>query len=322
MGELSFGQQLGQSAATAGVQAGANGLLGLAGARLAYKYNKKLMAKQNQYNIEAFNRENARQDSLIRNQYVMNKEALRAAGLSESMAGTDATGISAPSATNMDVPSNPSASAIDLGKFDLVGAANANLVSSQAELNRVQANVLAKKADAEIDKMRADIKVALDTLPATIENIKADTANKLSSKEVNEKQAKFIEKDTDKLAEVIRGITIDNDWKVKNYQQDYNKKAQEIIGLMKDNRIKEAEAKLADMGIVLGADGLTTLIGVCASGHSEQIMSQLSEGFAQLISQLPEAISNIMSALWNAGKDSVTGAAKGAWNWIREKTGL
>ena len=61
---------------------GLNGLFGLASARMNYKYNKKLMALQNQFAIDAFNRENERQNQLLYNSAAMQRHGLASAGCS------------------------------------------------------------------------------------------------------------------------------------------------------------------------------------------------------------------------------------------------
>lgn len=274
-------------------------------AKQQFKYQQRLMAQQQQYNMQAFEAENERQNWLMTHEDAMKRRSLEEAGY--STANPQGTGVSTPAVSNMDTPSGTAPMADYVPQVDIAQGqsilANARLQNSQASLNEIEAQYRAQLLGKQIDKMNTDIKIALDTLPETIKNIQADTAMKISTKEINEKQGQQIDKNIEQLGEVIKGLQIDNRWKEKNYIQNYEKTGKEIALLAKEGRIKEAEARLADMGIVLGADGLTTLIGVIASGQGEYIMTELANGFGQLIGMLPQAISEALSGLWDGITD-------------------
>lgn len=87
-----------QGAVTGGLQAAGGGLFGLIGAGIQYRRQRKLMALANQYEIDAFNRENERQNWLMQNQYALQKQGLRNAGLSTAMMTSN--GMPGPVATN------------------------------------------------------------------------------------------------------------------------------------------------------------------------------------------------------------------------------
>ena len=80
-----------KSAASSAVAPAVNGFFGAITMRRQFKNQKKLMALQNQYDIEAFNRENARQDWLMRNEDSLKRQSLENAGY--STADPNGTGV-------------------------------------------------------------------------------------------------------------------------------------------------------------------------------------------------------------------------------------
>lgn len=178
---------VGESAVTGGLQAAGNGLLGLAGSALNYRYNKKLMSQQNQYNIEAFNRENERQDWLLQHQAELFKQGMHNAGISAANMGAD--GIPGLSVNNMDVPSNPGAGQADLGKLDLL---QARLVEAQAE--NIEADTEKKVKETEGQSIDNYLKSNYGDAQwqAAIKNLDSQTAQNianeayLTQKKVNE----------------------------------------------------------------------------------------------------------------------------------------
>lgn len=153
-----------------------NGLFGLASARMNYKYNKKLMALQNQYSIDAFNRENARQDQLLYNSAAMQRHGLASAGY--STADPSGTGFQQPAVGSMDTPTNPSAGMVDLGKFDLMQAAQLRLLNEQAK--NVQANTLKTTAETRYQDMQNDLFAVYgeEQIKSALANVQEDTRKK------------------------------------------------------------------------------------------------------------------------------------------------
>lgn len=123
--------------------------------RLSFNSNKKLMNLQNDFNIAAFNRENARQDYLLNNGALIQKRALEGAGISAAgLAGEFSPVSSAPSQQGVSLPSMPSPSSI-FGDWSSVGLnlAQQRLAESTADLQ----NANADKASAEAEKLRKDL---------------------------------------------------------------------------------------------------------------------------------------------------------------------
>lgn len=135
-------------AGTAAVSAAGQGAINARSARRSYKFTKKLWAQQNEYNKEAFERENARQDYLLSNIYAINKQALKNAGY--STADPNGTGMQAPSVSNMDVPTagqfDYPAAQFDIAPY-MMNAVDIMLKKAQAE--NVEANTAKTKAETE-----------------------------------------------------------------------------------------------------------------------------------------------------------------------------
>lgn len=181
---------VGESAIIAGGQGAVNGLFGLIGMRRQFKNQKKLMALQNQYAIDAFNRENERQDYLLQNQASIYKQSLQNAGLSTALAGIDGGAGGMPAATNMEAPSTPTAPLPDFGKLDLM---QARLVAAQAENIEADTQKKIKETEGQDIQNWLNQTYGAQQWQAAIKNLDADTANKIAQesytkqKELNEK---------------------------------------------------------------------------------------------------------------------------------------
>lgn len=198
--------QFGQNAATAGVQAVANGLLGLAGARLQYKYNKKLMAQQNKYAIDAFNRENERQDYLLANSASIMRQNLQNAGY--SAADPNGSGVQTPSQASITPPSNPSASMPDLGKFDLM---QAKLINAQSELIEAQKEKVVSETEGQDIQNWLNRTYGEQQWQASIRNLDAQSQNQVSQALYKDQQKLNEMKLTDAQVDNIEQ-RLDMDW--------------------------------------------------------------------------------------------------------------
>lgn len=122
-----------------------------------FNLNKKLMYLQNDLNIAAFNRENARQDYLLNNGASIQKRALEGAGMSAAGLAGDFSPISSvPSQQGVSLPSMPSPSSI-FGDWSSVGSnlAQQRLAESTADLQDANAD----KVSAEAAKLRKDLDI-------------------------------------------------------------------------------------------------------------------------------------------------------------------
>lgn len=197
---------IGKNPSTHSAVGGAVGtLFGLGGQRLNYKYQKWLMSKQFDYQKQAFEMENARQDYLLENANLIAKNALEKAGY--STADPNGTGVTPAPTGNLDSPTQPGTQ-IDIAQHALQGAqiaASTRLMQSQA-----------KKLDSETEGQ--DIQNYLNSTYGETQWQKA--IGKLDSetqKNISEKlyldQKKLNEKNlTDAEVDNIRQ-RLDMDWK-------------------------------------------------------------------------------------------------------------
>ena len=221
-----FGQSLGQSAATGAVNSAVSGLFGAlnsaVGARMNYKYQKKLMKLQNQYDIEAFNRENQRQDWLLQNTAALTKQGLRNAGY--STADPNGVGVTTPQTNTQDVPSGTfvpystpnlpdAASSYASLKQGQLTDANARLMISQAKLNEIEADKRAEKIQADIDLARQTVTNMQEKLPEELHVLQATKEKLVSEKQLNDKQQQVYDQQVLQLEQVVKGLTIENEYK-------------------------------------------------------------------------------------------------------------
>lgn len=143
-------------------------------AALNYKYNSMLMDKQNQYNIDAFNRENARQDYLMRNANSIMKQSLQNAGY--STADPNGTGVSPAGINNMDVPSNPGMN-VGMSAPDLAGIFQS---IASARLMQAQATKVESETVEQDIKNELYAKYGESEYQATVKNLEASAQNQVA----------------------------------------------------------------------------------------------------------------------------------------------
>ena len=181
-------------------------------------------------------------------------QGLKAAGLSPS----DPTGngySSSQSPMQQDSPSAPSATIPSIPGSDFISAyaalKQAENISSVTRLNEIESNYRARKLEGEIAALNQEIDQKRETFPLIVSNLKQDIESKIASKMLTENQGLEALQRIENLKASLDGIKIDNRYNEKTLLTRISKESAELAGLLKDNRIKEAEAKLADLGIVL-----------------------------------------------------------------------
>lgn len=288
------------------------------GAKIGYTQQKKLMALQNQYNIDAFERSNARQDEILQTSPMLAVQGLKNAGLSPS----DPTGQgyqSSPSAMQQDSPTAPSASIPIIPSVDYVGSyaalAQAENINSQTRLNDIEASYRAKKLAGEVGRLNLEIDQAREKFPLLLDSIRQDLDNKVEQKSLTRAQADKVIQETENLKAVLDGISLDNKFNAETLSQRKQKLSAEVAGLLKDNRIKEAQAVLADSGIIVGQDGLTMLFSALMNGKGSEVLDQLTDAFGDMIKELPAAVGSLLVDV----VDAVSGAPKRIWNKVKKK---
>lgn len=305
--------EVGGAAAGSAAKGLIGSLFGFAQARQNWKFQKKQMQLAQQYEKEAFDWETQRQDYLLENQQAINKAALQKAGY--STADPNGTGVTTAATPDMGAAAPSTSQYMQMGEFEnpitsYLALKQADLMSSQSKLAQEQAG----KTKNEAEKIKQDFDFAKERFPEEIQLLKASWFEKQKAGELHQKDIEKLTKDIEQISKSIQLMDIDIKWADKFKSKDYSKLGNEVALLMKENRIKEAEAKLADYGILVGADGLTTLCGVIASGKSGEIMPELSKAIAQVVASLPAAIKQFVIAV----KDSIEKDASGAWNDLKK----
>lgn len=288
------------------------------GAKIGYEKQKKLMALQNQYSIDAFNRSNARQDELLGTAPTLAVQGLKAAGLSPS----DPTGngySSSQSPMQQDSPSAPSATIPSIPGSDFISAyaalKQAENISSVTRLNEIESNYRARKLEGEIAALNQEIDQKRETFPLIVSNLKQDVESKIASKMLTENQGLEALQRIENLKASLDGIKIDNRYNEKTLLTRISKESAELAGLLKDNRIKEAEAKLADLGIVLGHDGLTMFLSAVLNGKGDKIISELAGAIGKMVGSLPGAAGTLLKSV----VDSLVGNADNIMTGAQQK---
>lgn len=171
----------------------------IANAGLSYLFSRRLMKQQNQYAIDAFNRENARQDYLMANAQSIQRDSLKNAGY--SAADPNGTGFAPPSTNTMDTPSQTQFSVSDFGDpFAQV----ANIRSMREDIRAkelanehlgLENKYLERKLEAEIGNTEAErnakeFQNAINTevRPILIETFTQTLSNLKNSGDLTQKQ--------------------------------------------------------------------------------------------------------------------------------------
>lgn len=334
----------------------ASGLLGqlFAGmnARRSFMYGNLAMDKQNK-----LERKNMREAYQLQKQMALDASSLRKRSLQNagySTADPEGTGTTVPNV------SPPSTSA-SLGSVDqspsfapgmtVTDLANANLMNSQADLNKIEAKWRAQKLEGEVGKLNAEIKSILEKLPLEKDQLQKDIDLKLSQQNVNKETAARIHEEIDKVFEETKGIKIDNQFRFDMKSEELAKLKNEVNILIKEGRIKELEAKLADKGVLVNSNWFATLASIVLSGSTGQVLGDISSSITTIFSQFPDMLGSLFTDIYNMIADlpekvlqqinqgankKVKAAAKATKNvinkgvekakegvgWLKDKTGI
>jgi len=273
-----------------------------------WKYAKKLMARQHAYELENLAAQDKYQRQLAVDASSLRKRSLQNAGYSTADpegTGTVAPTVSAPSssASGMSISQTPTF-APGMTVTDL---ANANLMNSQADLNKIEAQYRAKKLSGEVGLLNAQISEIKETLPEKVSNIKAQTEKLVADKKLSEEQANQVIEATKKITEEVGLLKIDkkyradlNDWQVKKLQNEVRK-------LSAEGRFEEVKAELADYGIIVGADWMTQLAAVIHKGTAGALIDQIVDTVKQIFSKVGEYGPGVIDSILNGiGKDDLS----------------
>lgn len=281
--------------------------LGLAKAQ--QKGQKNLMALQWQYDQNAFDKENERQNWLLQHQVELQKKGLLNAGLSPAAA---MDGSFSNVATNsLDTPGAPSFSIPNNVHSDIVGSygslSQAKYIDSQTELNKIEARYRARKLGLENEALQQEIDQKREQWPLLLQNLQADLDKKVAEKELTEDQSFKLYKDLEVVAENLRGLKLANDFSEKTLEERASIVSEQLREYLFKNKIHEAEALLAQYGILIGADGLTNLASILLRDKDGELSGQLAEGLAKLLEAFPSAVGTVLQGVGQSAKNAYHG---------------
>lgn len=314
-----FGSQLLGAAAQSlpgfalgGIQAaGQYGLNSLA-AKQSFEYSKRLMALQNSYQRQAFERENERQDYLLANQYAINRNSLKAAGY--SAANPDGVSLSPPSVNNQDSPTH-SQFGVESTKLDLMSGAM--LSKLNAETKKIEADTDKTKTDNEV--AQEQLKALKETLPERIGQIKSEYYKVT-------KENRHIDAMVDNLEESTRQMSITNDFNEKTFNDRANSIAQELRKLSADASVSEAmaviksvEKQLAEAGVLVGNNWVNTLISLAALGKGKEATGAVADFVEDIITEVIASIPEILGSTVGSFANGILGLPGKTLRAVRRK---
>lgn len=197
----------------------------------------------------------------------------------------------------------PSSSAGLLGSLSglfssaIDGYAKTRLLSAQAKNQEIKNEYEVRRQEGETGILRMQQEQMRETLPETIAHIKTKYYN-------DTKLGRKIDTDIDLIAEQISSLQLTNKFNDKTLSSRVAQESRKLENLIKDGRIKEADAALADLGIVLGKDGLSTLLGIIARGNSPQVIDAFKDFIVESVKALPSAIGEIFRGIIDGVADA------------------
>lgn len=289
-------------AATA-ASTGASAAAGAVKNKKSYKYTSKLYGLQNEYNKEAFERENERQNWLMANEARLRRQSLRQAGYSE--ADPEGTGVSTPAVSNMDVPTAGQFMPGTFTGYDQFFGQAADSALKFAQAKNINQDTKNKQTQQEI------LQDSLNVLGQTFE----ERVGEVKSKYHNlTKENRKLDAEIDKLCEETRSIQLTADFNEETFKNRSLAISEELRKLSANVDIDEAtaaikkvEKDLAESGILLGQNWFGTLVSLAALGKGEVATSKVSEFVQDILKQLISSIPEVLGS-------TVGGVAKGIIN--------
>lgn len=270
-------------AVTGGVSSLIDFGLGQIAARKQYKNQKKLMKMSHEYELENMATQDQYQRNLMVDANRLQKQSLQNAGY--STADPNGTGFEAP---NMSMPGTSASGSAAMGQVPSTAANYSALMSGEynasvARLNDIEAQYRAKELEGRIGLYKEQIAQIKETLPQQVALLKEQVQKVATDKKLSQKHIEQFGALISKLEAETKGINIDNNYKDQLNEKTINKLASEASLLWKQGKVEAVKAKLADYGILVGADWFTTLASILATGHegdlSDLVISKLKEFF-------------------------------------------
>lgn len=325
---MSYGSDLLNLAPSATVQAGGSILGSVIGAITAgkqakkqYKYNQALMQQQHQYELENMSELERIQRGLAVDSSLLRRQALEKAGY--NVADPEGIGTVAPSMSGASTSASggfsmPGAPYIDMAS-GISAVSNAQLTSSQARLNDIEAQYRAKKLGLENALLEQKIKEIAKTLPERVNVLVSNWKLNQSQLDVNDAKIDEIRKHIDQVVSQTEGIRIDNKYKDQMNQNTIDKIHAEVVKLVHEGNIKGIEDRLAQVGILVNSNWLTQLMAAMHLGSGTEIMNDVVSTISGMIAEIPGAISQVLGSVIDAIAGSITNVPKNVWEKIKSK---
>lgn len=285
--------------------------------RRQYKNQKKLMKMAHEYELENLAKQDEYQRGLVTDAASMTKTGLMNAGY--STADPNGTGVSPASISGPSTSATGSAGSFPIDSGSVASGISAlmsgQLSASQAKLNEIQAKYLGEKMQKEIDKLDVEIQAAKEKLPFVADEAKANISNLSSSAHLNEERVNEISANIDKLAAETKAVDIDNNYRADMNVKQLAKLQAETGKLVAEGRFEAAQAKLAEYGILAGADLFTTIAALSVQGKSADLVEKMAQMIKDVVTTLPGSLGTILSGVVDvvsddAKKKMIEGAKK------------
>ena len=325
---MSYGSDLLNLAPSATVQAGGSILGSVIGAITAgrqakkqYKYNQALMQQQHQYELENMSELERIQRGIAVDSSLLRRQALEKAGY--NAADPEGTGTIAPTMSGASTSASggfsmPGSPYIDMAS-GISAVSNAQLTSSQARLNDIEAQYRAKKLGLENALLEQKIKEIAKTLPERVNVLVSNWKLNQSQLDVNDAKIDEIRKHIDQLVSQTEGIRIDNKYKDQMNQNTIDRIHAEVVKLVHEGNIKGIEDRLAQVGILVNSNWLTQMMAAMHLGSGTEIMNDIVNTISGMIAEIPGAISQVLGSVIDAIAGNIVDVPKNVWEKIKSK---
>lgn len=325
---MSYGSDLLNLAPSATVQAGETILGSLIGsitagrqAKKQYQYNQALMQQQHQYELENMSELERIQRGLAVDSSLLRRQALEKAGY--NAADPEGTGTVAPTMSGASTSASggfsmPGAPYIDMAS-GISAVSNAQLTSSQARLNDIEAQYRAKKLGLENALLEQKIKEIAKTLPERVNVLVSNWKLNQSQLDLNDAKIDEIRKHIDQLVSQTEGIRIDNKYKDQMNQNTIDRIHAEVVKLVHEGNIKGIEDRLAQVGILVNSNWLTQMMAAMHLGSGTEIMNDIVNTISGMIAEIPGAISQVLGSVIDAIAGNIVDVPKNVWEKISAK---
>lgn len=311
-----------------GVSALFGGSSAAAAAKRQYNYQTKLNEQQQQFARENAQTEYERQRELTQDNYALQLQGIKNAGLNAAMLGGSSTPVSqnvgsiaAPSAGSAvegssDSGSLPSVLSLLSSAYSALESGKSTAAKTPSEVKNTEADTANKEADTAGKVLKNEITestldVAINTAFAEFDKIQAETAK-------SQQERENLQSQSDIMKQELRLTTFDADHVAEKFKNEQSKLRAEVAKLKASKSLDEANTSLANitkkfraMGIGISNDLLGTAVAVLGSGNTKLFDNAFST-LKQLFNKVVPSASEIVDEVADDLKKKVTKSTKGA----------